>query len=192
MIRVGCIGSAGRKDDSPKMDAELYHRMYGTLCYDLYMIGTRHSSEEITIVSGGAAYADHLAVRAYLEGMVNHLELHLPAEFNKRFIGESKSAGSVANYYHDEFESRTGIDSLAELERALSDKKVFQTVSNGFKERNLLVGNVNYLIAFTFGTDNWNGASISASEAGLKDGGTAHTWDNSPAPHKVHHNLGDV
>jgi hypothetical protein len=155
-------------------------------------------TNDIILVSGGAAGADHLAVDLWLRGISNRLELHLPAEFkNSHFIQtQTKSdAGRAAEYYHQVFENKTAIASTREIQKAI-DKGATVTVSPGFHARNLLVGNVDLLVAYTFGTSTclvkqqdpgWKNHVL----AGLKNGGTAHTWDNSNAPVKLHTNLQD-
>jgi hypothetical protein len=189
MIRIGVIGTAGRKDDADRLNQSIYDQMYGTLLHDL----SHWSGATITLVSGGAAWADHLAVRAFLDQLVPNLELHLPASFksSKYFETTDKmSPGRIANWYHQRMSHKTNTNSLIQLQRAL-DKGAVTTVSAGFHQRNILVGNVDILIAFTFGTKSSTGQS-SAGEAGLKDGGTAHTWDHSDASLKIHHNLHEL
>ena len=53
------------------------------------------------LVSGGAAVADHLAVRAYLEGQAGELKLFLPARFDGRRFeerrGDRNDPGATTN-----------------------------------------------------------------------------------------------
>lgn len=143
-------------------------------------------SEDDDLQSGGAAWADHVAVMLHLAGIGRKLTLHLPARFDvtsARF--EEKPGdldpGSIANYYHDLFAARTGFRPLAAIGLAIrGGAKV--TVSPGFKARNLLVGDCDRLIAFTFGPDRrWP-----------QDGGTRHCWSNSSARTKLHFPIGDL
>lgn len=193
MVRIGVIGTAGRKDDAPLMSKELYDDMYRILLNYL----APWKDEDITLVSGGAAWADHLAVRAFLEQKCA-LELHLPAPFqNSKFLVNASnfqvnlSPGSIANFYHHKMSSLLGHNTLFELQRAI-DKKAHYQVYDGFYARNLKVGNVDMLIAFTFGTHDYNGPKVNATLAGLKDGGSAHTWNNSSAKYMIHINLNEL
>lgn len=78
------------------------------------------------LFSGGSAWADHLAVHAFLRGWASALTLHLPAPFLfGRFIGPDMSSGSAANYYHDCFRAITGTKSLTEIVKALSSGASF-------------------------------------------------------------------
>ena len=186
-MRIGVIGTAGRKDDAIRMSQELYDKMYGVLLSDL----SHWTGAEITLVSGGAAWADHLAVRAYLDKVVPHLELHFPAAFRSSKFVESSfqmCPGRIANWYHQKMAHKTNVNSLIQIQRAI-DLGATYTVSSGFFQRNHLVGNVDILIAFTFGTRDSQGTNLTAEQAGLKDGGTAHTWDHSDASFKIHHDL---
>jgi hypothetical protein len=190
MVRIGVIGTAGRKDDANRMNQNLYDAMYGVLLSHL----SQWTGAETTLVSGGAAWADHLAVRAYLDKMSQHLELHFPANFkNSKFIETTADMcpGRVANWYHQKMHHKTNTNSLHQLQRAIEAGATYD-VSSGFHARNHLVGKVDVLIAFTFGDRNYMGSNTSAELAGLKDGGTAHTWNSSEAPLRIHWDLNQL
>lgn len=154
-------------------------------------------------VSGGAAFADHAAVRLFLEGHVGSLRLYLPAPFNGRaFEANSRvhsNPGSTANEYHAAFQRSCGVNGLSEIAAAITKGAKVETY-NGFKRRNLEVaGHCTHMVAFTFG--NQNSADFqpsekgftSSAEAGLKDGGTAHTWGECwKAEWKRHVNLREL
>lgn len=193
---VGIIGTAGRKEDGARLSKALWDTMVSHSMLAIEQLVPE--SQEVHLVSGGAAVADHLAVRLYLDKVADSLTLHLPAPFShSRFQGSGSKldAGRIANYYHDNFRFKTHVDSLRDIQRAI-DAGAKTTVSQGFHARNILVGKVDLLLAYTFGTHSslvkqqhpgWKQYQL----AGLKDGGTAHTWDNSPAPIKLHTNLMD-
>ena len=189
MIKIACIGTAGRNEDGNKLTTTVYTQMYGQLISDLQI----WDGAEIMLVSGGAAYADALAVRAYLDHFVPNLTLHLPAEFkNSKYIetGDKMSPGRIANWYHFKFQQKTGVAGLIQIQKAI-DEDAIVTVSSGFHARNTLVADVDVVIAWTFGTH--SSLNIQdASEAGLKDGGTLDTWNKSKAPIKIHHNLHEL
>jgi hypothetical protein len=189
---IGIIGTAGRKDDAPRLRSDSFERMYDAACETIAEWGV------VEAISGGAAWADHIAVRAFLDGKVRALHLHFPAPFaDRKFQGSGD--GEIANYYHRKFAAVRGVDSLGEIEEAIA-KGAKITVGNGFHARNRAVGrDATHLLAFTFGP----GTSASfdcvksdpgyrdALAAGLKDGGTAHCWGNARGPDvKRHIDLG--
>lgn len=190
---LAVIGTAGRGTDAARMCLPLYEAMYART------IAAMRDWNVRALVSGGAAWADHLAVRAFLEGEADTLRLFLPARFDgARFAGPPADAARTANHYHAEFSRLTGIDTLAQIREA---ERKGATVSShaGFKTRNLEVAAVaTHVLAFTFGAGREPSAVApddeafgSAFEAGLKDGGTAHTWSQTwKADAKLHVDLG--
>ena len=179
-MRTSIIGTAGRKDDAPRMSKELYGRMYRKLLEDGF---------HPTLVSGGAAWADHLAVSLFLAGKAEHLILHLPA----KWIGggyEITRDGHTANYYHTQFSKVVGASTLGGIDRAIAQGAEIH-IHDGFLARNMKVAASEDIRAFTFGTKSslWNGEGKrpSAFEAGLKNGGTSHTWDRASAAKKMVH-----
>lgn len=164
MNRIAIIGTAGRDKNIP-MSLNLWHWMLE----DAYS----HMPVHAHVVSGGAAWADHLAVALFLSGHAHELTLHLPAPFaNGRFLGPNKSAGSISNYYHERFSKVIGIDSLNQIEQVASMDNVdgsFEPVAEGYVAmftRNKKVAQCERMLAYTFGT-----GDIPA------DGGTKNTWD---------------
>lgn len=178
--RVAVIGSAGRRDDAVRMNRRLYDAMHAELAAAVRAWGAA------ACVSGGAAFADHLAVRAFLEGLVGDLVLFLPARFACGRYAEgaaANDAGRTANRYHRAFSRACGLDSGAELAEAVR-RGARVEVHAGFKRRNLEVAAAcTHMLAFTFGAvrepvdlREGDAGFRSAALAGLKDGGTAHTW----------------
>ena len=139
------------------------------------------------LVSGGAAWADHLAVKLFLDGSVKGLALHLPAPIAAGiFTGpERSSAGSAANYYHGLFKRITGVDGMKEIDTAIARGALvtYEPEAAGYAAmyaRNKKVSDgSNAVLAYTFGA-----GDIPA------DGGTKATWDQSKAVSKVHVDLG--
>jgi hypothetical protein len=123
-----------------------------------------------TLISGGAALSDHIAVRLFLDGDASKLVLNLPAEWTGHGFRETSSkfdTGRTSNWYHSVFSKAVGIDSLRDIQLAIEKGATVKTGAGGFKERNTDVANESdSVLAFTFG----NGAQ-------LKDGGTKDTWD---------------
>ena len=160
-MNLAIIGSAGRREDGLKLNPVLYSEAANKV---------RDLAEELNaklLISGGAAFADHIAVRLNLTCCISLL-LHLPAPFKDGVFVELESSRSetarVANYYHNKFSNLCALDSLAELSTAIrSGAKI--VVTPGFKERNTKVAHdADAMIALTFGNKNR-----------IKDGGTADT-----------------
>lgn len=175
---VAIIGTAGR-DKAMPMTKELWAQMV-----DHARLSVRQTD---TLVSGGAAWADHLAVAMFLEGRVNALTLHLPAPMNASlFAGPDKSAASAANYYHSMFKKNTGVDGGKQILEAISlgAKVTYQPQAPGYAamfSRNALVAKgSDSVIAYTFGTGDEPA-----------DGGTKNTWDQMKGD-RVHVPLGDM
>lgn len=218
-MRVGIIGTAGRKDDRELVSKKMYCAVYEDIITTLQHPDYRPLNNEIHLVSGGAAWMDHIAVSLWLgvhskkvDLPIKSLTLHLPAPMRENAWGhwqfdeqESPRDARTANYYHFLFTSKMGGEhqyhTLNSIHRAIElGAKV--TISEGFKPRNLRVGkDLGLLIAGTFSPDTLterhqtfrSGFTIDgwtqASLAGLKDGGTQHTWENSNALSKMHLNL---
>jgi hypothetical protein len=186
MLTLAVIGTAGRKDDAARL------MTLGRPFYDAMFQQVVDASVQWEVahgVSGGAAWADHLAVRAFNEGALRSLTLYFPACWSdSRHEFEPNPSvrfnpGATLNRYHAAFSRAAGIDSFAELATALRRGAEFK-VQEGFQRRNILVArDATHLLALTFGyirppvdLDCDAPGFGSAVEAGLKDGGTAHTW----------------
>lgn len=172
ITKIGIIGTAGRGTDKIGLDKAKWEAMRETVTGILVADIAYSSSivlDGLVYVSGGAAYADHIAVSLFYRGAGRKLILHLPCNFDfDNCCFEHSKTGDTANYYHEAFsETVTGDQSksLRQLKAVLNMKNCEHTISNGFFERNSLVANdSDYLIALTFGHKEY-----------LKDGGTADT-----------------
>ncbi|MHB1955641.1 MAG: hypothetical protein ACYCOU_18045 [Sulfobacillus sp.] len=157
----GIIGTAGRKHFIDWLNQEVFDYMYSSAAE---FIGKKVSGEwsRVHLVSGGAAWADHVAVRLFLSHPDAKLSLFIPAAWkNGKF--ESKTA----NWYHELFEKKTGIHSLAEIEECRVKGAVLKNY-DGFRARDLKIGTKSeWLLAFTF------------DEKEPMTGGTGYTWKNA-------------
>lgn len=138
----------------------------------------------------GTAGTDHIAVRLFNAGFANKLTLCLPALWvsSERMFDGGSDDGNTANYYHVNFSRTCGIDSFREIDTAYHNGATVE-IYRGFKERNSVVAKkATRLIAYTFGTHSsiTTSPAITSKEAGLKDGGTADTWNKSKAKTKIH------
>lgn len=169
--RYAIIGTAGRDKDKP-MTAEHYRFMV--------VDAKRHIPKGAHVVSGGAAWADHIAVTLFLFGWAGAITLHLPAPFDRvvgKFVDSGfKSAGGTANYYHRLFSAAIERDTLHQINCVLADAGTSPNVTvteelasvgiGGMFARNSKVAQCENMLAYTFGIGN-----VPA------DGGTKDTWD---------------
>ena len=175
MIKIAVIGTAGRDKTKP-----MTHALWVWMVQE----ARKRIPRDAHLISGGAAWADHLAVHLFLEGFTDRLTLHLPAPITKGvrdkepsfFRGRYKSAASAANYYHERFSQvigRNSIDEIVEASTWASCDGGYEPEAEGYGAmfaRNAKVaaeiGPNDGLIAFTFGQDKEP-----------DDGGTKDTWD---------------
>ncbi len=159
--RLAIIGTAGRDKNAP-LSAGLWGAMLGS--------AARRVQALDTLISGGAAWADHLAVQLFLQDRCAALELYLPAPFDGRFVGPGGSSASAANYYHDRFSAVIGQDTLGQLSLAIEKGAAVhaQPVLAGYRgmfARNTLVAKAaDAVLAYTFG------------DTVPMDSGTGNTW----------------
>lgn len=179
-MKLAVIGTAGRKDDAPKMSKQLYDAMYDKLVLVIGHI-KQYGPEPVTgLVSGGAAWADHLAVTHFMKAKnasfraiygleKTTLKLHLPCRFvivknefedngNRDF---RTNPGEILNHYH----SKMPFNSLEQIATAMDTDGCTTVCGDGLKGRNSRIAEeADAVVAFTFG----NGRT-------LKPGGTEHT-----------------
>lgn len=117
--------------------------------------------------------------------------------------GFDQRTADTANYYHKMFKAKTGVDSINELLAVQKQGAVIEEVTGGFFTRNSMVASTclnGHILAFTFGADTsnqvpWTVRSFNnetkAKNAGLKDGGTADTWNKSKCQ-KHHARIGQT
>lgn len=213
LSKLAIIGTAGRGSDAAKISRDLYDAMHERVVATAAEWGVVHA------ISGGAAVADHLAVRGYLDGVFDSLTLYLPAEFKGgRFVPNPRiqfNPGLTLTRYHEAFSRVCDIDSISEIATAIEKGAAVESYP-GFQRRNLEVAaSCSHMLAFTFGSPNTevntprdNEASgrpeaqdfkseapgfSDHSIAGLRDGGTAHTWRSCwKAEIKRHVHLGTM
>jgi hypothetical protein len=167
-ISLAVIGTAGRNDDA----ARLYPEMMVTMRLKTQEVieNLRTKGFEVTgLVSGGAAWADHVAVELFNRGIVPKLTLHLPAPWQGDKYQDNgtrnfrTNPGGTANYYHRLFSSRMQRNTLGEIQTAINRGATI-VPGEGLYERNRSVSRSDAVIAMTFG----DGPT-------LKEGGTADT-----------------
>ena len=180
MIRLGIIGTAGRKPNELNSLTKNHMEWMkdNVRCYIEDILKT--TTEQIILVSGGSAWVDHVAVQLFLEEDFGGLELYLPIEFDKQNIKFIYShEGNILNFLHNQCQIKTGFPIFQELLTAMSDEQCKVIVKKSFLARNTLVANNNNnIIAFTFSNSNTPG-----------DGGTYDTWKKTIHDNKIHISL---
>jgi hypothetical protein len=187
-MRLAIIGTAGRGTDGPQLasDPKTYIE---TMKRAALNVADRVGAT--TLISGGAAWADHIAVMLYLDHRDRFtLELELPSALGLCIPGQSiyeddgshnyvTNPGGTANYFHRRFtrasrsvyphaDSFMDLDSVRPSDHLLVSNRTKVAVTPGFLARNLIVAaKADHCLAMTFG-----------NQRTLKDGGTAHTMTN--------------
>lgn len=206
---MSIIGTAGRREDKDRLTYRHYDKMLAGVTSLIVHLGI--DPKELKLVSGGAAWADHLVVTMALLGGVayENLTVLLPAELGDTGFFSSDPKGektaSTCNYYHKIFSQKTGKNSIRDLLDVRERGANLVDGKGSFFARNSDVakapGTDGVLLAYTFGSDDviqqpiWtvrpHSPTVKADEAGLKDGGTADTW-NKAVCRKFHGRLGEI
>ena len=180
MKTVSIIGTAGRREDASRMSKILYKRMVNHAAYTI-AVTWGLEGKDITLVSGGAAWADHTAVSLYLLQQETHIKLYIPCNWDfdrKEYLdtGErdwKRNPGGTCNYYHRQFSKIMGGNTLNTLNTVMS--LGYYEVIPGLLERNQGPASSDYLMAFTW-----------SEGINPKDGGTKKTWDITKTKNKIH------
>lgn len=182
MANLAIVGSAGRGEDGAKVSLDLYASMVQK-AKDTIQILAGQDIQIDCLVSGGAAFADHVAVTLFLLRYVPRLVLYFPCGFDMdeaKFVDQRGDTGAIVNHYHRKFSQALSFDSMLQLKKAIETDNCEMTVKMGFKNRNSLVANAaDAMLAMTFG-----------SGPVVKNGGTSDTvakflarQDHGPAYH---------
>ncbi|MGC4055616.1 MAG: hypothetical protein QM757_42880 [Paludibaculum sp.] len=157
-MKLGIIGTAGRKEDLERLNPDMFGRMCEQT--ELLIRALRSNGETVDgLVSGGAAWADHVAVFLFLRGEQSSipgdltLSLHTPSEWDSRKDRYVENRdGHTANFHHDNFQLKTGIPSLRQIRESMSSERAFVASGGGFRARNQKIAEeADVLLAMTFG-----------------------------------------
>lgn len=171
---IAIIGTAGRLTDGTRLSKQSFDAMVGKV-QEIVQTHLKIKDEECEWISGGAAWADHVAVHLFNVGFGKSLTLALPCEWDhtaSRFVDTGvndwrTNPGQTANHYHNEFSKKfyKGNEwmTLQQIGYAITKGATIE-VGAGFFERNTRVASADAVIAFTFGRG-----------ARLAEGGTADT-----------------
>lgn len=172
--RIAVIGTAGRDRNSP-----LSQSLWLAMCRDV----VSQLNADDHLISGGAAWADHLAVYAYISGAIDALTLHLPAPLIRNAQGRAMyqelegpnvktHTARTANYYHRRFSEMIGystLDELYELSESpyvtITEEPVSAGMGAFFARNKRVAQSANAVLAYTFDEGDFP-----------INGGTADTW----------------
>lgn len=168
-ITLAIVGTAGRKEDAKRLTRKHFEAMCIVATGLLEQIN--ESNYPIThLVSGGAAWADHVAVRLFLDKKAPGLRIFMPAAWEDGSYHDTgardphTNPGGTANYYHKLFQQNAAINGLSDILIAQAHGAELIPVLKGFHARNALVAKSDFILACTFG----DGKTV-------KEGGTADT-----------------
>jgi hypothetical protein len=179
MSTVSIIGTSGKEGN---MTNDLFRAMIKK-AHKIIKEEFNLDPKDVTLVSGGASWADHVAVRLFLTGKYKHLTLHMPCKWlGSGFLDNGAyswavNPGRTANTYHKRFSQDIGRDTLGEI--GSCGAKIIDTYK-GFHHRNTAVARSDFLIAFT-----WSDTDRP------EKGGTLDTW-NKCVSRKVHVSLKEL
>lgn len=177
MVKLAIIGVSGRKKEQISLLSKehMLWMMDNVYFYIVYVM--KRKFKNVTLVSGGSAWSDHIAIKLFLTGKFKGLELYLPATFNletKRY-GDSHE-GKILNLVHSKCQEKTNYGIFDEIASVINHKNTKIILCNGFFDRNSLIAkNSDYLIAFSMGDDIC--------------GGTMDTWNKVEHENKINFNL---
>lgn len=157
VCRVSIVGTAGRLNVERDMSLDVFNAMVASATEQLPRM-TGLPSSCIHLVSGGAAWADHVAVTLFLWGGFAGLTLHMPCAWRRDTVcfednhscESSRNPGRFANMYHARFETKTGIHSLRQIQESVERGAVLVESYRGFHDRNSAVASSPFLLAFSW------------------------------------------
>lgn len=176
---IAIIGPSGRYD-TEFLTANVYQKMIAKT-KKIITEKLKMNPNDVELISGGAAWSDHVAVKLFVDKFVTDVTLCITAKWdstNKKYIESSGKydCGRISNFYHAKFTDVVGYSTLEELDTAITEGiniKYFP----GFKNRNNEIANAKYLIAFSF------------DDTAPSQGGTLHTWTASKSKTKININI---
>lgn len=179
LATISIIGTAGRQGAERHLNKTVFSKMVAA-AERIITEDWKLDPSQVELVSGGAAWSDHVAVRLWSPGLLlpsgasPRLTLHLPARWDHRAMrfDNSTEAGRTSNHHHRLFSRALGEEdvSLKELGGAIALGATVVDSYAGFLERNNAVARSDRMIAF----------GIEAGEP-PKRSGTGYTWSRCRA-----------
>lgn len=182
-MKISIIGTSGRKNDNTnKLTPDLLEKMVKSASSIIKEVFSQE--ENITLISGGAAWADHVAVILFLSSNKYKLKLYTPSPFDSTKFKDTGvvdwrlNPGGTLNYYHRAFSKSLKKDTLEDIAKSIKKGAIIDSEYSSFHQRNTIVAKSNIVIAYTWGDDY------------PIDGGTFDTWKKIPKESvKIHFSL---
>lgn len=188
-IRIAIIGSMGsaKHGDKALYTKELWLAMVEKAKSYLFQAWIQDWTlvEKVTLISGGSAFADHVAVEVFKhwkeENKPVELQLFLTTPFDKTYsqFDESEELASNNQYmnrgkhtnrsfdYFSKVMERDMIKDFAFVQNMYPNEVHFRLSERGFKDRDRMIARTcSHMLAFTF----------QEGPAPKPGGGTAYTW----------------
>jgi hypothetical protein len=183
-FRLAIIGTAGRGRDGARLTPDLWAALQADAAWRVGRLlrDRRLESRDLVLVSGGAAGADHLAIRLWRAGAAGGLELHLPARLDAHGYDRGDPTGRSMNHFHWRFGARSGCRSLAELAAAVRAGAAVRVAAGRAARNAAVAAEAQAVLAYTFGGAKTVTARPGDPEfadpaaAGVAEPGTADTW----------------
>jgi hypothetical protein len=129
MVNIAIIGSAGRGYDQFLVNKTAFLTAIENV-FNIVEVRWKLDWNDITLVSGGSAFADHIAVKLYLvlkeEYPKLKLKLHLPCEwstlsqsFEEPKCEPSTKTASALNVLHRKFSLSCELKSLNDIQKVI-------------------------------------------------------------------------
>ena len=174
------IGIIGPTENEKYINTEFFEKMIIKVYDYITTIMKQYSNCQVQLISGGASWADHVAVEIFKRVHITKklvfplsivgLVLSLPCPFsNGQFYDNGKYAwkvnpGRLANIKHQNFSMIIGRNTLLDITDVIQSENCKVEVYDGFLARNTRIANCDIL--FTFSSQNGEPTS----------GGTFDTW----------------
>ncbi|KAJ3113001.1 hypothetical protein HK100_002134 [Physocladia obscura] len=158
MHEIAVIGTAGRGNTAVLTSESLFGAIVAK-AEDIVTNEWEFDWGQVHLISGGAAWTDHAAIRLFLAHPSAKLTLHFPCQFivgpKPQFedLGSTdwrKNSGQMANQYHKQFSSVINSNSMLEILEAIEAGAVVATDSRGFHDCNTKIALAQRMIAFTW------------------------------------------
>lgn len=174
-MEISIIGTSGRKNgNTDKLTPELFEKMVESASSIIEELCPQE--DNITLISGGAAWADHVAVVLFLRNDKYKLKLYTPCAFDfdsvkfkdTGVVDWRSNPGGTLNYYHRAFSKSLKTNTLKDIAKSIKKGVIIDSESSSFHKRNTIVAKSDIIIAYTWGDDS------------PVDGGTFDTWKKIP------------
>jgi len=148
--RIAIIGTADRQNE---LVATEFEKMKVTALCAIQELG--YTPKDVVLVSGGAPWADHVAVSLFLDGKVSGLRLHLPGKLETGPKGpyitplSDTTARDCVTFtsYHHRFKEVTGLDGLAQIQQAIDQGASVDMYPGYFKRNRAVAADCTALVA---------------------------------------------